>query len=460
MLEKNQQQQLKNRYFFGLGTLGRDASYTMVSMYLMFYLTDILNVSTKMMGLVTMAFMVTRIFDAVNDPFMGIIVDNTKSSFGKFKPWIFFGSIAASLFTVLLFTDFHLSSSAFLVTFLLIYLLWEVSYTANDIAFWGMLPALSQDQKERERIGGVARICANIGMFAMVVGIVPLTNFIGEKVGSMVKAYQILALIAVAVMLFFQMLMLSQVKEKTLAPQQKATHVKDMIEVIFKNDQLLWITISMTLFMIGYTTTTSFGLYYFKYIFGNESMYAIFALVLGVSQITSLVAFPHLSNHFSRKKLYLIATILVVVGYLLFFLAPTNTMIFIGLAGVLIFVGQAAIQLMMLMFITDTVEYGQWKFGRRNESVTLSLQAFINKLGAAVASGIVGLTLIISGMKEANSALEMTPQGIIIFKFFMMILPLICILLGYVVYHFKYKIDAKYYQELVEKIKERESHAE
>ena len=86
MLEKNQQQQLKNRYFFGLGTLGRDASYTMVSMYLMFYLTDILNVSTKMMGLVTMAFMVTRIFDAVNDPFMGIIVDNTKSSFGKFKP--------------------------------------------------------------------------------------------------------------------------------------------------------------------------------------------------------------------------------------------------------------------------------------------------------------------------------------------------------------------------------------
>lgn len=251
--------------------------------------------------------------------------------------------------------------------------------------------------------------------------------------------------------------MLLTVKEQTHTKPQKATHFKDMIQVIFKNDQLLWVTVSMTLFMVGYITTTSFGLYYFKYVYGDESMYSIFALILGVSQIISLLAFPHLSKFFSRKTLYLWATLMVVAGYILFYLAPTSTMAVIGIAGVLIFVGQAAIQLLMLMFITDTVEYGQWRFGRRNESVTLSLQAFINKLGGAIASGIVGMTLVISGMKDAGNAAGMTAQGITTFKFFMMVLPLVCILVGYGVYHFKYKIDAKFYSQMLVDLKEREN---
>ena len=130
-------------------------------------------------------------------------------------------------------------------------------------------------------------------------------------------------------------------------------------------------------------------------------------------------------------------------------------MLFIGIAGVLLFVGQAFIQLMMLMFLTDSVEYGEWKMGKRNDSITLSLQPFINKMGGAVASGIVGAVVIISGMQEARSAADMTSQGLLIFKMAMMIFPLLCILVGFLIYRSKYILDEEMYAKIVEEINAR-----
>ena len=162
-------------------------------------------------------------------------------------------------------------------------------------------------------------------------------------------------------------------------------------------------------------------------------MYPVFALVLGVSQIIALAVFPLFRKKFERKALYAGATALVVTGYVKFLIYPMD-MLFIGTAGVLVFLGEAFIQILMLMFLSDTIEYGQWKLGRRNDSVTLSLQPFINKIGNAIASGIVGATVIISGISQATSAADVTGEGLVILKSAMFILPLVCILAGYVVY--------------------------
>ena len=152
--------------------------------------------------------------------------------------------------------------------------------------------------------------------------------------------------------------------------------------------------------------------------------------------------------------MYLLATLLVIMGYIVFYFAEASIII-IGIAGVLLFVGQAFIQLLMLMFIADTVEYGELKLGQRNDSVTLSLQPLINKIGGAIATGIVGSTVILSGMKEATSYLDMTQEGLVLFKFSMLILPLILILIGYVVYAKKYTINEITYQEILKKLKEK-----
>jgi len=253
-----------------------------------------------------------------------------------------------------------------------------------------------------------------------------------------------------------QLVTLFGVKEpKEQTQEGQHTDLKGMVRAIFKNDQLLFVAISMALFMIGYTTTVGFGIFYFQYVYGDSNMYSIFAVVLGVSQIASLAIFPVVSKYLKRKTIYFYATILVVVGYIVFFFAPTGTMLFVGIAGVLIFVGQASIQLLMLLFLADSVEYGHWKLRKRNDSVTFALQPFIYKIGGAIASGVVGATVIVSGIRGSTAGTLLTGEGLFIFKMAMFALPLVCILLGFLVCHFKYKLDEERYAQIIAELEER-----
>ena len=440
----------RNRYGYGLGTLGRDMVAALVSMYLMFYLTDVLDIPNAVMGAVTAIFVATRIFDAFNDPIMGVVVDNTRSRWGKFKPWIVIGALAWAICTVIMFTDFHLTGAGFLIAFALIYVVWEVAYTINDIAFWSMLPALSQDQKERERIGAVARICANVGLFALVVALVPVTNALGAALGSLQRGWWALAVIVVILMLLGQAIPVLLVREQVVpSAQDRQAHTtfRELFGVIAHNDQLLWISVSMVAFMTGYTTTTSFGLYWFKYIFGDENAYSAFALVLGIGQLVALVVFPWFSARWARKRLHQFATASVIAGYVVFWFADLS-MGLVTVAGLLMFFGQGFIQLLMLMFISDSVEYGEWKLGRRNESVTLSLQPLIYKSANALATGIVGVTLIRSGVKAAAGPADLTDSGRAVFKLAMLVLPLMLVLISYLVAAAKYRIDEQLFAEI------------
>lgn len=445
----------RNKITFGLGTIGRDMIYTLVSMYLMFYLTDILEASDSVMWWITAIVLFARVFDAMNDPVMGVIVDNTRTKYGKFKPWIVFGSLLSGIITILLFTDFGLSGSSFILVFGILYLFWGMSYTTNDISYWSMMPSLTTKPHQREEIGAFARICANIGLFTVVAGIVPITQALGDAFGGIKKGYFVFAIILVIITWLGQSITVFGVKEPmNVFKQESSTSLKGMVKAIFHNDQLLFTAISMVLFMIGYTTTANFGLYFFKYAYGNEAMYSSFALILGLSQITALAVFPFFSKRFSRKKLYAYSTGLVVIGYITFFFSPMK-MLFIGASGIFLFVGQAFIQILMLMFLADTIEYGQWKLGKRNESVTFSLQPFINKMGGAIAGAVVNATIILSGINRATSAADVTAEGLLMMKFSMLIFPLICILVGYVVYKFKFKIDSDMYSKIMKDLESR-----
>lgn len=434
-----------NQYFFGLGTIGRDMLYAMVSMYLMVYLTEILDISDSVMWWMTGVFTALRIFDALNDPFMGFLVDNTRSKFGKFKPWIAIGGFFGGILTILLFTNPGLTGAGYVIFFAIIYLLWDFIYGANDIAYWSMLPSLSINQKEREKTGSFARICANIGMYIVVIGILPITTMLGGDR----RAWFIFAAGVTVIMWAFLCFTLFGVKEnRSMYKREKNTSFREMFSVLFRNDQLLFTAISMALFMIGYSVTTSFGVYFFKYAFKDEGMYSIFAGILGVSQLLALSTFSIFSRKYSRSQLYTFATAIVVAGYMIFFLSPMD-MKLIGLAGVLIFIGQSFIEVLMLMFLADTVEYGQWKLGHRNESITFSVQPFINKIGGAIASGIIGTTLIISGINSAASPEDVTASGLLIMKVAMLILPLILILAGYIVYRIKFRINKEMFDDIV-----------
>ncbi|MEX1376268.1 MAG: glycoside-pentoside-hexuronide (GPH):cation symporter [Eubacteriales bacterium] len=445
----------RNVLTFGMGTIGRDMVYSLVSMYLPFYLTDALDLPDALAWIVNTIILAARIFDAVNDPIMGTIVDNTKTKWGKFKPWITVGMIMSAVFTVLMFTTLGLTGTKYIIYFGVVYILWGISWTMNDISYWSMLPALSTDQKSREKIGATARIFANIGLAAAVVGIQPLTSSLGEKFGSLERGYTSVAIGVVVIMIIFQIVtIIGVIEKKDVFKKEETTTLKGTVKAIFKNDQLLFVAISMSLFMIGYVTTTGFGLHFFKYAYGNEDMYPLFGGILIGIQIVALALFPIFSRRYSRKQLYKFGTILVVIGYIGFFLSPMN-MLYIGTSGAILFFGQAFIQLLILMFLADTVEYGQLKLGKRNESVTFALQPFINKIGGAVANFIVIGTAIIIGINEAEAVSDVSAQGIWIMKVAMLIVPLIFILAGYAVYKKKFKIDEDTFANILKELEER-----
>ena len=458
-----------NKFCFGLGTVGRDALYSLVSMYLLVHLTDVVGFSDG--GLAAIGIMLTLfgIFDAIIDPFVGAIVDNTKTRWGKFKPWILIGMIGTGVLTVLMFHNFDMSETGHIVLLAFTYLLFSIFFSLNDIAYWSLMPAISKDQKVREGVGSFARICANVGMFAMVLIYLSVPDlFSGIGLNSR-DSYFVFAIIIAFIMWAFQSITLIGVKEdrSELATAERTT-LKDLFRALIGNDQLLVTAISMALFMIGYCTTTGFGTYYFKYAYKDEGMYMVFAAVLAVAQLTALSVFPLFRRKYTRKQLYTGSMIAVAVSYVIFFLS-FEWLPLIVLAGLGLFFAQAFIQLLMLLFLADAIEYGEWKLGKRNEAASFAVQPFINQFGGAVSKGVVSFTLIISGINtianavsddpaNAEAIINATPGSAIwIMKISMMILPLICILIGFILYSKRFRIDEEMYKGILSDLEARKA---
>ena len=438
-------QDRRNKYFFGLGTVGRDMFYAFEANTILYFLTNILTLPMWVFAITSTLLSVLRIVDAVNDPLTGLVIDNIRTPWGKFKPAILVGGVVSAVFFLMLFGNIG-EGWVFIVVFALAYILWDISYGINDIGYWTLMPALSHDQKQREKIGAFARICANVGMFAVMVGWEPITRALGNTQRAWFTVAAVIAVLFLAGLLFP---LLGVKEDRTLYEKEEKTTLKQMWRALVGNDQLMWTTLAMALFMVGYCTTTSFATYYMQYVYGDIGMYAVLAAVCGVAQIAALLIFPLFSRKFNRRQLYTGATVLVILGYAVFLFAE-NSLVLIAVCALLLFVGQAFIQLLMLMFLADTIEYGQWKLGKRNESVTFSIQPLINKIGGALATGLVSISVVLSGIKTGDVAAEtIDASGVLVVKGAMFIIPLIFIVVGYVIYLKKYKLDEKRYGEIV-----------
>lgn len=440
----------RNKFFFGLGTVGRDMFYAFEANALLFFLSDVLKLPVATFAATSLVLTVLRVFDAINDPITGLIIDNIRSPWGKFKPAIAAGGVLSTVFFLMLYGNIG-TGTTYVVVFAIAYILWDISYGINDIAYWTLLPALTADQQQREKYGAFARICANIGMYIVMVGWQPIT----AAMGNTPRSWFLLACGICALYLGFLCFPIFGVKEPKSARREESTSLKQMWTALVGNDQLLWTTLSMVLFTVGYVTTTGYAIYYMKYLFGDVNMYAVLAAVCGISQLAALIIFPGVSKHFTRKQLYGISTAVVVVGYLLFFFAEVS-LVLIAVAAVIIFVGQAFIQLLMLLFLADTVEYGQWKLGKRNESVTFSIQPLINKIGGALSTGFISISIILAGIKTDAASAEaasIDSAGKLIVKVTMFLIPLILIVAGYIIYQRKYRLNEEFYGQIVSELK-------
>ena len=281
-------QNTRNKYFFGLGIIGRDMFYAFESNTIVYFLTHVLSLPKWVFLTVTMALSVLRIFDAVNDSVTGMVIDNIRSPWGKFKPAILVGGVASVIFYLLLFGNIG-TGWVFIIVFCAAYLLWDISYGINDIAYWTLLPAMTTDQKQRESAGAFSRICASVGMYIVMLAWQPVT----QAMGNTTSAWMLVAIVVSVLYLGFLCFTLFGVKEnRQFKDTEEKTTLKDMWRALSGNDQLMWTALAMALFMVGYTATVGFAVDYMKYVFGDESLYVVLVGVCGVAQLSTLIAYP------------------------------------------------------------------------------------------------------------------------------------------------------------------------
>lgn len=440
----------RNRWAFAIGTVGRDMVYSMMAVFLIVFLTEVLDLDDATMWWINGILLAVRLLDAFDDVITGYIIDNTRTRWGQYKPWIAVGAALTAVLTIVLFTDFGVRGMGYVALFGVVYILWGVMFSMNDIGYWSLLPALSLDPHERERIGSLAKVFATIGLFTTVVGIIPVTKALGGDA----RAWTLFAGGVVVVMLVGQVVTLIGVHEPRIAAEPQHTPLREVAAIVGRNDQLLWTAASMVLFLIGYNTTTSFGVYFFKYAYRDEDMYAPFAAILGVGQLLGFVAFPLASKWLTRRQLFAAAMAVVAAGYVVFFFSPMN-IIPIGVAGLMLFVGNSFIAVLMLVFLSDCIEYGQWKLGRRNGAITFAVQPLINKVGGAVGTAVVGATLIVTGINEAPTPQDVTAEGLFGMRIMMMGFPLALMLLSYLLNRRFYRLDEVFHARIVSELRDR-----
>ena len=472
----NEKLDARTKWSYCVGATGRDAAYALVSMYLILYVQYTMNLTSAQFAVISGAMILCMVWDAVNDLLMGIIIENTHFKMGKFKPWILIGCITNAVVIICLFT-IRPSGWAFVGFYSLFYLLWGMTYTMNDIAYWGVLPSLSSDPGTRDSLVTIMSIFVCIGQFS-VAGVVPVV-----VAGNAVKAYRTVALIVALALVAFQLLTAFGIREKDRKEQTEKLSLKDMYRIFARNDQLVAAGAASIFFNIACNILIIFGVNFFYIEYGyseSGNLVFYFTVMYGLGMLISQASYAFLAKHFSREKLLRVCFIVLLAGYACFmgfgYILPKNV-ILLNVIGFIIFFFQGLMNLAIVVMINNTIEYDEARFHERHDSVISAVRSFSVKLAGGINQGLSTLVLIISGiyaksrsisaleievnrgelsseaaLQEANQYInEITASQGLMFRLGMVLIPVLTLVISYVILRKKYHIDEAEYAELIQR---------
>ena len=438
---------------FGVGALGKDLCYAMISTFLMIYFTDTVGLAPLFVGNL---FLVARVWDAINDPMMGFMVDNTRSRWGKFRPWILIGTLLNSGIMIFMFRRPDMEGFGLYAYYSVMYILWGMTYTVMDIPYWSMLPSLSSTQKERESMSVIPRIFASSAWLLMGAFGLKLIDVLGK--GSEAQGYSSLAVVIAVVFIATILITVIFVRDRSsleAAEGKKAERIslKEAIHVITANDQLkVYIGVVLAYNMLV-QLAGGMALYYFKYVTGDENLFPYFTTAASFAEIIALFAFPVLSRFMNKKQVFAIASFTPAVGLiaLLVFgvVAPTNIPLII-VCGLLFKFGSGLTLGATTVMLADVIDYGEVKLGTRNESIVASFQTLLVKTASAVAGWLIGVGLTIVGYVQNVPQTETTIMGM---RILMGVIPSIVTVLAFVIYVKGYKLDGSYMENISNQLK-------
>lgn len=359
---------LKEKISYGIGAVGKDMVYMLVNNFILIYYNTVLGISPAFVGTVLMA---ARIFDAFNDPFMGVIVAKTKSRWGKFRPWIFSGTVLNAFVLYALFAvPESMTKSHIHVYLMVVYLLWGITYTLMDIPYWSMIPAITEAGKDREGLSSLARSCAGFGSaFASVFTLKAVALLGGGAALIHQRAgFKYWAFIVAILFILSETICCKNLREKETV-NMKTHSVKSMFKALFANDQAVVTVITIVLVNTSLYVTSNLIIYYFTYVIGNgESGYGIFSAFGGAAQILAMMCFPMFRKRMEKKRLFIHSIIYELIGYVsLIFMTFSGLMtkfwMILFIPGFLIFMGSGLLNVLITVFLSDSVDYGEVKNG-------------------------------------------------------------------------------------------------
>ena len=439
------------KYTFAFGALGKDLIYGMIATFSMIYFTDIIKVSPVFIG---MMFFCAKLWDAFNDLFMGMIVDNTRSKYGKFLPWLVIGTLVNAVVFVILFTDFHLSGVGLCVFATVSYVLWGMTYTIMDIPYWSIIPNLTSDPKEREKISVLPRIFASIGQSLIIAG---FGVQIISALGGGQQGYHRFAIFIAAMFIFTIGVTVVNLPKTGGNVDEKKEKIsfKGIFRIIRENDQLRSAVGLILLYNVGIQLVMGVATYYFTYVCGNAGMLSAFMISASIAEIVGLIAFPKVTALLSRKNSFLLACVFPFFGLGMLLLvgifAPQN-IILTAISGIIVKIGMGLELGCATVFLADVVDYGEYKLGDRNEGVVFSLQTLIVKFTSALTALGIGFALELTGYVPGAVQSNLTMNFI---RLLMCIIPAVSMMIAYVVYKKKYKLDDKYMVQINKVLDER-----
>ena len=466
----------KEKVSYGLGAIGKDMVYMLSASYVLYYFQDVLGVNAIAMGVILMA---ARVFDAFNDPIMGIVVAKTKTRWGKFRPWLMIGTVTNAVILFLMFACPPTLSPRGLVAYAAVtYILWGVTYTMMDIPYWSMIPAFTESGKEREGLTTLARSCAGVGSALVTIFTVMIVGKLGGLIAgkdASAKAAEIagfkwFSLIVAVLFVIFILITCISIKEKATVDMESPS-VGQMFKALISNDQAMTIVVAIVLINCSIYITSNLVIYFFKYDFGGkgwQGSYTLFNMFGGAVQILSMMIFyPLLRKFASNIKVFYICMGSAILGYAslfaLMFTSMTNVYI-LFVPGFFIFAANGVLQVLTTVFLANTVDYGDLKNNRRDESVIFSMQTFVVKLASGIAALIASICLSLNNLKDSagdtadqlhDFSKDVSTQSKMGLRMTMAIIPVIGLFIAIMVFKTKFILTEQKMNEITDELKSR-----
>ena len=405
----------RNMIMYPLGTVGRDMVYCLVTNFLLTYILFTKGLTSAQLGAVTAIMVAARVFDALNDPVMGNIIENTRSRWGKFKPWLVVGMLLTSVVVYMVFST-KLRGWSFIVLFAVFYFGFSIAYTMHDISYWGMVPALGSDAGDRDQFTSRATLFAGIGGTLASILIPMLTTGENAIGGNAATAYSVIALaIGILAPLFICFTLFGVREHREDTPKKPfSLGLGKVVATIRGNDQLMWISLIFLIQQVGNNLVVGgVGSTYIYFTYGySGGLYSSFSTIGMMATAILMMFYPAISRKIHRKKLMSIMMVMSTAGYLLmllsgFAMAGSSARFGVLTMGYMLSnFGQYGFYLVMMISIINTVEYNEYKHGAREEAIIASIRPFFTKMGSALVVVITSVSYMLFGVTNYTNQIS------------------------------------------------------